>query len=255
VSVQSWSKDQGFDYQLTGDESFRLCGEDYLAAVGDNVRSITNLLRLLLVREAHQEGCDRAIWIDADIFIFAPEKLRIALDSRYGFAREVWIAPLRDGYWKAQTGVNNSVFACMKDEPDLEWLIHTLRHVARHRRIKTNYQVGGDIIKGMRTSLDFQVLEHIGMFSPAVVLSLAKEWEAPVRAQARYHGAPVYAANLCAGAQYDSVVNAEDALAAVDALERTHGEIVNRWMAEGALKAQAWPGFTRFRILPGVKHQ
>jgi hypothetical protein len=248
ASVRGWAKDQGFDYQLAGDDSFQLCGADYLAAVGDNVRSITNLSRLILVQQAHAAGYDRAVWLDADILVFAPDRLRIELSERYGFAREVWMVRDGDSNWRAEAGVNNSVFACMAGEPDLAWLIGTLRHIALHRQITTNYQVGGEVIKGLRASLAFQALEQFGMFSPDIVAALARGDAAPLHPQARFHGAPVYAANLCAGAQYGAWADATAALAAIDALERTGGEIVNAWLAEGPLEAQTYPGFTRFSL-------
>jgi hypothetical protein len=43
--------------------------------VDDNKRSITNLARLELTREVLREQYDRAIWFDADVFVFAPEEL------------------------------------------------------------------------------------------------------------------------------------------------------------------------------------
>jgi hypothetical protein len=247
-SVRGWARDQGFDYQLAGDDSFRLCGEDYLARVGENIRSITNLSRLMLVQQAHAAGYDRAIWFDADIFVFAPEQLRIDLTSRYAFARETWVSRSAPDEWTAFSGVNNSVFVCMAEEPDLEWLISTTRHIARHRQISSNYQVGGDLIKGMHASLDFQVVENVGMFSNHVVVALARGEEAVMHAQARFHGRPVYAANLCAGPHYEPPVTGADAITAMEALLRTRGEVVNAWLAEGRLKVQTYPGLTRFTL-------
>jgi hypothetical protein len=247
-SVRQWSSEQGFDYQLAGDDSFRLCGEDYLVRVGDNIRSITNLSRLILVQRAHLAGYDRAIWLDADVFVFAPEQLRIDLTSRYAFARETWISRMAADTWSAFAGVNNSVFVCMAGEPDLEWLISTTRHIARHRQIDSNYQVGGDLIRGMRASLNFQVVENVGMFSNHIVTSLARGEDAVLHAQARFHGKPVYAANLCAGPHYQPPVTEADAVAAMDVLARTRGDVVNAWLAEGPLTAQTYPGFTRFEL-------
>src|SRR5580658_8048741 len=73
ASVQAWALAKGYDYRLTDDSAFLLCGADYLARVGDNKRSITNLCRLELIKLALAEGYDRAIWMDADIQVFAPD--------------------------------------------------------------------------------------------------------------------------------------------------------------------------------------
>lgn len=243
-SVRDWTLAQGSDYQLVGDESFQLCGDDYLARVGGNVRSITNLARLILVKQAHEAGYDRAIWIDADIVVFAPEQFRIDLDHRYAFARETWFAKVADTRWRAFTGANNSVFVCMAGEPDLDFLISATRHIATHRQIGSNYQVGGDMIKGLRDSLGYQVLDNVGMFSGDVVEALARKDGQALRFQARFHGTPVYAANLCAGGHYKKRVTEADALSAIETLVLTGGEVVNAWLSEGALRAQPYPGNT-----------
>jgi hypothetical protein len=205
-------------------------------------------MRLILVRRAHDAGYDRAIWIDADILVFAPAQLRIDLDSRYAFARETWIARIDGQRWRAFTGVNNSVFACMAGEPDLDFLIAATRHIAAHRQIHSNYQVGGDLIKGLHPCLDFQVLDNIGMFSDDIVLALARGESAILHAQARFHAAPVYAANLCASANYLNPVSDAEALLAIDALAGTRGEVVNAWLSEGPLQAQTYPGITTFAL-------
>src|SRR5207253_10631885 len=91
ASVKTWTDRCRYDYQFVGDGIFDLCGADYLARVGDNMRSITNLARLELARKVLGEGYDRAIWLDADLFVFAPERLAIDVTSGYAFCKEAWI--------------------------------------------------------------------------------------------------------------------------------------------------------------------
>ena len=64
ASVKAWSALRGYDYRFADDSSFALCGAEYLARVGDNKRSITNLSRLELIRRAHDEGYDLAVGPD-----------------------------------------------------------------------------------------------------------------------------------------------------------------------------------------------
>jgi hypothetical protein len=172
-SAKRWAALRGYDYLCTDDRAFALCGDDYLARVNGNLRAIANLFRLELVRQAHRDGYERAVWIDADIFVFAPETFSIDGVARYAFARESWIEIIGPGTpsacWRATAGTNNSVLVCRRDEPDLEFLIAATRHVALHREVRTNYQVGGDLIKGLRASLDFEMLGSSGMFSNYIV--------------------------------------------------------------------------------------
>jgi hypothetical protein len=89
ASVKAWAKSAGYDYRLFGDEAFAICGEDYLAQVGSNMRSITNLARLELVKDAHAHGYDWAVWIDADVLVFDPARFDLSKVQRYAFARDL----------------------------------------------------------------------------------------------------------------------------------------------------------------------
>jgi hypothetical protein len=229
ASVQTWARQAGHDYRLVGDEAFVLCGEDYLARVGDNKRSITNLCRLELVRDAHREGYEWAAWIDADVFVFDPSFSLAGLE-RYAFAREVWLDMPRQSRLRAVGGTNNSVFVCRAGEPDLDFLIHATRHVAMHRHHRDNYQVGGDLIQGLRKALGYEILYGAGMFSPHVVRALARDVGDLLAIQARAYGAPVQAANLCGSELYPAAVGETEVLAAMDRLEATKGAAVNQWL-------------------------
>jgi hypothetical protein len=230
ASVQGWAGAMGHDYLLTGDEVFALCGKDYLARANGNMRTITNLVRLELVKRAHQDGYPWAAWIDADVFVFDPSKFSISSVTRYAFARETWLEQRGVGRWRAFASVNNSVFVCRAGEPDLEFLIAATRHVALHRRISNNYQVGGDLIKGLRVPLAFETLSNVGMFSNYMVLALAHEVTMLIEAQARLHGAPISAANLCASENYAPTVGEGQVQTAMDRLETTRGAVLNDWL-------------------------
>jgi hypothetical protein len=121
----------------------------------------------------------------------------------------------------------------MRGEPDLDFLIQTIRHVAAHRTLTSNYQVGGDLIKGLRKVLDIKTVDSAAMFSSYVVRALARNVSLLVEAQSRYHGTPIYAANLCAADHYDWRAPEADAMTAMDRLEESKGDVVNQWLARG----------------------
>ena len=248
ASVRSWADASGHDYQFADDSSFALAGPDYLARAQGNVRTITNLTRLILVRDALAAGYDEAIWMDADIFVFAPARFVIPSPPTYAFARETWISHWQDDIWIASSGVNNSTLVFKRGEPDLQFLIDAIFHIARHRPLRGNYQVGGDVVRGLWSSLDFATLEHVGMFSPDIVRALDGKVLPLLKAQARYHGSEVHAANLCAGGHYLGAPTEAQVMTAMDRLERTRGKIVNRWLADGVLEAERSPGRTCFTL-------
>jgi hypothetical protein len=238
ASVQAWAQGRGYDYQLTGDEAFDLCGADYLARAGGNIRTITNLARLELVKLAHRAGYDRAVWVDADVFVFDAPAFQIDAVARYAFARETWITPRPPNHWHAVSAVNNCVFVCNTSEPDLDFLIAAIRHVAAHRQITDNFQVGGDLIKGLRRPLAFEMLDDVGMLSNHLVLAVARDVTELCAAQARLHGTPLHAANLCASPNHIPLVSDAEAQRAMDRLEGTRGGVLNGWLRGGDTLAE-----------------
>jgi hypothetical protein len=224
--VRAWAASRGHDYLLTDDSAFDLCGADYLARVGDNPRSKTNLCRLELIARAHADGYDLAIWMDADIFVFSPEHLVLEAAEGIVFARETWLWPRGEG-WEIIKTLNNCVVACPSGDKDLGFIIQTIRHVAAHHRIDHNFRVGVDLIRGLHRFLQFELTSSVGMFSNHTVVALARQREGLLKLQAVHHGAPVYAANLCATDHMTPVVPERDAHKAMDILEATRGEIIN----------------------------
>ncbi len=231
-SVKHWAHSTGHEYELCGDAKlFEAVGNDFLSSVGPNFRSITNLGRLEFIRSGLAQGYDRAIWLDADVFVFAPDRLDIKIPERYAFAREVWISDAAPGQTVEEHGVNNAACIFAKDEPDLDFLIDVIRYVAKRRNITSNYQVGGDLLKGLRKSLAFNLLNQVGMFSPMVVRALHARDASVLRRQALAFGMPVYAANICATSNHGTFDEAFIARA-MDSLEKTKGTIVNAHLSE-----------------------
>ena len=90
ASAKAWAQQSGYDHLMTDDRAFQLCGPDYLAATGGNKIMLSDLARLEMIRIAHRDGYERAIWMDADVFVFDPAQLRIPPVNRITFARETW---------------------------------------------------------------------------------------------------------------------------------------------------------------------
>jgi hypothetical protein len=230
ASVRAWARDRGHDYRLTDDSVFALCGEAYLAKVGDNKLPISDLFRLELIRNALAEGYDQAIWMDADILVFAPDRLAFEPAARISFPPEVWLFQM-DGRWAVTKAINTCVVACPRGDPDLDLIIQTIRHKARHHEITHPFQVGVDLIRGMHHFLQFPILPNIGMFSSWALKALAANDEEAIAHQAAHHETPIYAANLCASDHVLPVTSEAQAHAAIDVLERTAGGVVNKHLA------------------------
>ncbi len=228
-SVRAWCGVMNYRYEFIGDEFFVICGEDYLARVGDNKRSITNLARLELTRTRLAEGWDQVIWLDADTFIFDPNRFELALTDGYAFAREVWVAEKADGWLRADVGVHNAAIVFRGHHPDLDLLIHTIRHIVATRLIHSNYQVGTKLLLGLQYSLDFKVVAQAAMFSPDMVRAIAQPSTLQSRRILALHAKEyrfrVYAANLCWSMKDE--LDPDAVMRAMDILESTRGDVVN----------------------------
>jgi hypothetical protein len=226
TSVKAWADSRSYDHWLTDDDAFSLCGEDYLAKVGDNKRSINNLCRLELIRSAHAEGYERAIWVDADVFVFDRDNLDFPAAHRIMFPRETWVFPSERG-WAVMCTLNNCVVVCPAGEPDLDLIIQTIRHVARHHEVRNNFQLGVELVRGLHRFLTFDLLPNVGMFSNHVIRAIAQNDEHVLGYQASYHETPVHAANLSASDHVVPVVPEQVTHLAMDILEQTRGGIIN----------------------------
>jgi hypothetical protein len=226
VSVKAWAQQYGFDHLMTDDRAFELCGADYLAAAGDNKITMSNLARLELIRMAHRDGYARAIWMDADMFVFEPDRLRIPTVDRITLARETWIRP-EGSQWVYQANLNNSIIVCPPGDPDLDFIIQATRHTALHHPLQSNVQVGVELLRGLNRFLHFPLLDNVGILSNHVLLAMARGDEQVIGYQAVHHGTPIYAANLCASPHYRPPTPEADAMQVMDMLETTRGGVLN----------------------------
>jgi hypothetical protein len=119
----------------------------------------------------------------------------------------------------------------MKDEPDLNFLIATIRHVVENRNITSNYQVGGWLLTGLERTLNYRLLRTIGMLSPFVLRAIMDGNVEILQRQAIEFSDPIYAANLCLSLLDH---NPDDVIAAaMDKLETTGGKVINQYVPAG----------------------
>jgi hypothetical protein len=230
-SVRRWAASRDYDYCFYGDEIRELCGPDYLARVGNNWRSITNLARLEATRLKLAEGYERVIWLDADVFVFDQAGFELETEAGYAFSREVYVVRNPDGSAHlVKTSLHNAGFLFTPRQTDLELFIHIIRHTVKTRVISSNFQVGILLISGLAETLAIPAMTSVAMFSSDVVTSIAEDDVKFLREFARYHGFRIQAANIGWGSKKqfsDACV-----MAAMDRLEMTSGDVVNSLLGD-----------------------
>ena len=128
-SVQDWALHWGYQHQFIGDELFDMVPAWYRDKVGTRFPITADLARLVWVQATLQrEDVDVAVWLDADVFVFAPQHWQVDLYGRdCVFGYEYWLQPGPRGRGpKVHKNVHNAYCAFAQDSSTLPFLIDTV---------------------------------------------------------------------------------------------------------------------------------
>ena len=239
-TVRDWAAQWGYEYEFVDDRLFDLVPAWYRERCGRQRLPVTDLARLLLLREAlHARDYDFAIWLDADILVFDPAAFRMDDVASYALAREVWMARTAAGKLIKILGVNNSVLAMRRGNPALDFLIHACEAVvARHTEHTLEHNsVGPQLLSAIARAMPLPIVPGAGLSSPALSMELAGTRPVTdtelLRAFARESVEPLVALNLCASLVDVPVhglrLSERDLVTAMDRLLETRGEAINRY--------------------------
>ena len=229
VSVESWAAQANYSYRFIGDELFDQVPDWYMCKVAGRMPIASDLGRLLWIKNLLDQGeADIVVWLDADVLVFAPSKLKVAPVSSCVFGQELWVQknlpkshpkgaekPQRQrGTWQARKNVHNALAAFRKDCPVLSFLIEVIQRMMH--RVDANFiapqMMGPKLLSNLHNLADFELMPSVGALSPEVILDLtgkqAGHKETGVEdLQGAHQGAlqallakqtePLLAANLC----------------------------------------------------------
>ena len=210
-SVCNWAHGAGFSYEFVGDKIFDLLPDDYRKAAAGRVPILTDLGRLLLIRQALQGPFERAIWVDADVLVFNSDFLSVPSNIGYAFCREIWVQPSgRMPYGlKCYRNVHNAFCLFERGNAFLDFYIHACeRIVGAAAGQMPNQIVGTKLLTALHNMVGLPLLETVGMFSPMVVRDVAAGRGEAVSRLRREISGPLAAANLCSsllGREIDGV--------------------------------------------------
>ena len=198
-SVKAWAANSAFIYEFIGDELFDLIPNWYRLKAAEYMPVTTDLARLYLMRRFLLDGFSRALWIDADVIMFAPNKLTLDDNLSLGFSKETWIRRLPSGELYIESQVNNSVCLFqLKSISALENYIQAcLTTVERLPILRDQLEVGTRLLTDLHRKRALPLLRHFGLLPPCVLDAIIDfDHELLTRfmlAQGEY----LYAANLC----------------------------------------------------------
>ena len=198
-SVEQWAAGKGFGYRFVGDEILDRVPDWYRERAGHRWPVMTDLGRLELIREALEEGYERAVWLDADVLVFDPAGFSLGGVEGYAFGRELWVQRDDKGKLRVYRNIHNAVCVFDAGNPMLAFYIDAcLRIVGRLEGGVPNQIVGTKLLTALHNMIGFPLVEDVAMFSPLVVEDIAAGGGAALdRLKAEAQG-PIHAANMCA---------------------------------------------------------
>ncbi len=171
-SVREWSEARGYEYRFLGDEIFDLVPEWYREKLPDRLRIQADLARLILIRDALDAGYDQAVWFDADLLVYVPDRLSLdSVEDNCAFGRELWVGTDAAGRLKTWRGIHNAVCLFRSGCPTLPFLIQTVERIIDRTEAGqiTPQMVGPKLLTALDAIVGFGRIDSVAAFSPLVL--------------------------------------------------------------------------------------
>lgn len=238
ASVREWVEANGLEYRYVDDRLLEIVPAWYRERCGTQKLPVTDLGRLLLLKEALAEpGCERALWVDADVVVFDPGRLRVPEEGDYAFCLEYWQYRHPEKGMQCRRGANNSFIFMRRNSPMLPFYIDQCERIVADTAPRNLWHdsVGTRFLSRLAYTMPLPVVAHAGLFSPGLVIELAAGGEEYSRDYASGTRGAVACANLCGSMAgrpvWDSLMREQHLEAAVERLLSTRGEAINRFTA------------------------
>ena len=237
-TVRAWAAANHFDYQFIDDRLFDYAPAWFRDKAAPHICPVTDLARLVLARQLLAQGYERTVWVDADMVVFAPERLTVDVGNDFAFCHEVWLATNQDKQVGYVHNVNNSITIFTQGSATyLDFFIDACQRVALNRPELGKLDVGTLFLTQLRSVLPFRLLGNVGMFSPHTMQAIADGTEQYLRTYGQALKTPLACANLCGsllGQQTDGITTDDRFYSAVvEKCMQTQGDVVNRFIGVG----------------------
>lgn len=233
-TVRRWAEGRGHAYELSDDSFFDPIPAWFRdKASGDKV-ILSDLARLLRAKELLKTH-ERAIWVDADVVVFDPDRLRLEPAEPHALCREAWLSRTPEGLLSCSMRVNNMVAVFARANPLLDFYIHACLTIVREATGRVGrLDIGTKFLTLLQRAVPLPQLTEVALLSPLLLDELRAGRDPLLQIYMEKLAVPVYAANLCSsfrGQRVDGVA-LDDGLyaAAVERLVASRGEALNRFV-------------------------
>lgn len=193
-SALSWARRHAIPTLFLHDELFDGLPTPFLGLTEDVILPRTDLGRLRWMKRLHDEGWDRVIWMDSDVFVF-DQSLTFSGDA---VGKEAWITRGDKGRFRVLRKINNCAMCFDAGSPHLErYLAAAENRAATLTAPPGRLDFGPDLMTPLHLEAPFPLHPDIAMFAPPVVRALAASGGRPLRIHEAVWGGAPKAANLC----------------------------------------------------------
>lgn len=161
---------------------------------------VADIARLVWVQNLLTQGWQRVVWIDADVFIFRPERMNIDVPNGYAFGHEDWVQPGPNGKPRIHRNVHNALLIFTPTgRVTLDFYLQSAMGLLRQGGPDVPPQfVGPKLLKALHSIVGFPLNHAVGMASPLVLQDLANGGGAALDMLMAARGEDLAALNLCA---------------------------------------------------------
>ncbi len=248
-TVEEWATQSGFDHVLTGDEFFDYAPAWVKQRCGKQIFPVTDLARLNMMRDYLDRGYDRAVWLDADIIVFAPKLFTIDTQSGYAFSHEVMLGERPDGRIHISApSINNAAMVFEKGHPMLAFYRYATEAILHHAPVGEieRTAVGPKFLMSLNRAMPIERLSSVGLFTSRLMMDIAQGGHQLCALYARRFGYPMGAANLCHFEHHFGDADKRQQIdrvfeQAIELLLESKGQVLNRHLEAVAAHMDNFP--------------
>ena len=173
----------------------------------------------------------RAKWLDADTFVFAPDKFNVTINEPHLVGREIWVSKKLSKQWKTRKHVHNAFVCFTNASPVLDFLIYATDRIVTNLTAASSPQlVGPKLYTHLNNLIRFPIMETAGMMSPAVMKDLIAGHGPALNRHLKALKEPMAAVNL-SRSLIDRTV--DDVMVTHDLFDQTIGQLVKNFKTSG----------------------
>lgn len=197
-TVRDWARSKGFEYAFKHDDLFDLIPSTVTDAAGSRKQMAADIARLVWIGTLLDEGWERVVWLDADVYVFRPDNFSVEVPSGFTFGREHWVQPDKSGRLKIYNNVHN---AFLVFTPEGRTTLDFYHEQAARILLKAGpgvppQLVGPKLLTALNNVVGFPLNNCVGMASPLVIRDLAENGGPAWEMMQAAHGDDLAAINL-----------------------------------------------------------